>query len=162
MIDHKLKYLAPAAAFTTLFLVGCGDEDEVNTNKDLLIGNWNVISFDGDEYDVEICQENVGITYCYTYSMNFIFEADGDFILKTTFDGNDANGDYSDVYLYEGDWEFTSAAEDNVSILIEDLKNTLEGNLNIKSISKDKLSGVWSVNEDTNYGYSGPIELQKL
>ena len=29
MIDHKLKYLAPAAAFTTLFLVGCGDEDEV-------------------------------------------------------------------------------------------------------------------------------------
>ena len=162
MVDHKLKYLAPAAAFTTLFLVGCGDEDEVSTNKDLLIGNWNVISFDGDEYDVEICEEEGGSTYCYTYSMEFIFEADGDFILKTTDKGNGPNGDYLDVDLYEGDWEFTSAAEDNVSILIEDFESTLGGNLNIESISKDKLSGVWSVNEDTNYGYSGPIELQKL
>jgi hypothetical protein len=27
MLDHKLKYVAPA--FSTLFLVSCGDEDEV-------------------------------------------------------------------------------------------------------------------------------------
>ena len=38
-MKHNLKYLAPAAAFTTLFLVGCGDEEEVITNKDLLIGD---------------------------------------------------------------------------------------------------------------------------
>jgi len=160
VVNRKLKYLAPAAAFTTLFLVRCGDED--STNKDLLIGNWNVISFDGDEYDVGICEDKGGSTYCYTYSMQFIFEADGDFFSKTTYKGKGPNGEDLDVDLYEGDWEFTSAAEDNVSILIEDFESTLVGNLNIESISKDKLSGVWSVNEDTNYGSSGPIELQKL
>ena len=127
-----------------------------------MIGNWNVISFDGDEYDVEICEEEGGSTYCYTYSMEFIYEADGDFILKTTDNYNGPNGDYSDVYLYMGDWEFTSAAEDNVSMLIERFEITLESTLNIESISKDKLSGVWSFGENTNYGYSGPIELQKL
>jgi len=54
-LKNNLKYLVPAAAVTTLFLVGCGDDDVVEAaaadypcegttdNEALLGGSWKLL-----------------------------------------------------------------------------------------------------------------------
>ena len=101
----------------------------------------------GETYGEEACEDD---GTCYTYTMQWTFEADGDF-------KNDVNFSFTEYppqnYLYEGSWEFIT--KDSVNITIAKLTVTTDGEkeepeegvdkmfLKINSISSDKLSGVW-------------------
>ena len=67
----------------------------------------------------EVCEDD---GTCYTYNMQWTFEADGDF-------KNDVNFSFTEYltqnYLYEGSWEFVT--EDSVNITIAKLTVTTDG-----------------------------------
>ena len=123
--------------------MGCGDHDEVS-NKDLLTRDWGVTSMDDEEY----FDDDAG--YCFTYSIVFTFEADGDFKsgpnVQLSFDGLDT------TYSSQGSWELTSAAEDNVMIIQDDETQYLK----INSISSAQLSGEFIYDDD-----SSAVEFEK-
>ena len=92
-MKNNLKYLVPAAAVTTLFLVGCGDDDVVEAadypcegttgNEALLGGSWkltkeNDVTVIGSEFTDEDGEK-------YTYSLVYAFECGGDFDIRASF-----------------------------------------------------------------------------
>ena len=156
------KYIAPAAAFTSLFMLACSEDDAiVDPSNDMvdtdtvdtvdtdtisntasLVGNWNLekkTDSDGEEdvYGVEICPDNG--EYCYTYEIVWSFEGDGDFTQTSSESYTEDGEDYFYEYVYEGSWEFLS--EDSLRVLV-----TVDENLNydildfkINSITNEEL-----------------------
>ena len=131
------KYVAPAAAFTSLFMIACSEDDVIvdpsNDNAASLVGNWNLEKMtdsDGQEdvYGVEICTD-IGEA-CYTYEMVWSFEGDGDFTQTYTNSYTENGEDYSDADVYEGSWEFLS--EDSLRVITIDDYN--EDDIDIDTI----------------------------
>jgi hypothetical protein len=142
------KYVAPAAAFTSLFMLACSEDDvivdpsndmvdtdtvttdtvttDTNTSDTLtnvasLVGNWNlekITDSDGQE-DVYGVEICTDIgEACYTYEMVWSFEGDGDFTQTYTNSYTENGEDYSDADVYEGSWEFLS--EDSLRVITID------------------------------------------
>jgi hypothetical protein len=149
------KYVAPAAAFTSLFMIACSEDDvivdpsndmvetdtvttDTNTSDTLtnvasLVGNWNlekITDSDGQEdvYGVEISTDISEA--CYTYEMVWSFEGDGDFTETYTTSYTENGEDYSDASVYEGSWEFLS--EDSLRVITIDDYN--EDDIDIDTI----------------------------
>ena len=91
-MKNNLKYLVPAAAVTTLFLVGCGDDDVVEAaaadypcegttgNEALLGGSWKLTKEDGGTISDSLFTDEDGDQYA--YSLIYAFECGGDFDIK--------------------------------------------------------------------------------
>ena len=154
-MKHNLKYLAPAAAVTTLFLVGCGDDDTVAAadypcegttgNEALLGGSWqltkeNDVTVIGSEFTDEDGAK-------YTYSLVYAFECGGDFDIKQVLIYTDDPNPL--VYEYEGSWDFTSA-DGTIGIdWTNDLKEEYEWDFEIESVSQTALKGKLYAEGDT-------------
>ena len=73
-MENKLKYLVPTAAVTSLFLIGCGDDD-VSTADDscpgttgteaLLGGSWKMTKEDGVSTQGSEFEDEYGDKYTY-------------------------------------------------------------------------------------------------
>ena len=159
------QFLTPTvAAASLLFLGACEDDkDEVN-NADLLIGEWNYISADGDLYD--------GGTGDYSYNLVFTFEADGDLsVCGETLDKNTKavieleSGDD----CYEGDWAWVSKGEevnfgwsDTYTDEETGAITTYEVNIDmtITKLTASELEGTWE-GEDDGVKYEYEVVFKK-
>ena len=148
MNNELKKFLAPAAAVTSLFMIGCGEDEDSNilsTNTDLLVGNWNLEKVDGSVYEDDDCYENQdGEKYCYSYKMTISFAGDGDFSrieYEQLWDGNTETKEGAEVYdyAYEGSWEFISASEDTLMLISKNDWIYVEGKRE-KTVNEDEIS----------------------
>jgi len=139
----KLNVIIPAVT-TSLFLVGCGSDDDTVTvpdNSDLLIGEWSVVEIDG-----EMSGEGVYDVDGYAYEITFEFQADGDFnFCYNYFSQNDPSENYSDCY--HGDWEFTDSNQMMLNMTYVD-GDTYTLELEIQSITSDRIEGTISSVDD--------------
>lgn len=151
-------------ASTSLLLVGsCGDDEKDNPvadRADLLLGEWEVLTVDGEE----VGEDNED----YTYSVTLEFQADGDFQFCYQYVyHNDPDSNYSECY--DGDWEWSRVGE-KVDIQYGETYEDDEGNevtitmdieFTIKEISESQMEGTWETHyEDESYSYE--IVLKKL
>jgi len=156
-LKNNLKYLVPAAAVTTLFLVGCGDDDAVDAaatdypcegtsgDEALLGGSWNLTKEDGGTISDSLFTDEDGDQY--TYALIYTFECGGDFDIKSivTYTGEEQN---PGVYEYEGSWDFT-AADRTIGISWESDDFDYEWDFDIESVSETTLKGTLYTELDT-------------
>ena len=79
-MKHNLKHIAPAAAVTTLFLLGCGDDEatpDCTGDEALLGGSWQLLKEDEVTIQGQIYTNDFGEEY--TYAIVYAFECGGDF-----------------------------------------------------------------------------------
>ena len=158
IMKHNLKYLVPAAAVTTLFLVGCGDEDVVEAaaadypcegttgNEALLGGSWKLTKEDGATISGSLFTDADGDQY--TYSLIYAFECGGDFDIKQILIYTDDDQNPL-IYNYEGKWDFNSADE-TIDINWEnDFVDVYEWDFDIESVSETTLKGTLYTEADT-------------
>ena len=165
-MKNNLKYLVPAAAVTTLFLVGCGDDDVVEAaaadypcegttdNEALLGGSWKLTKEDGGIISDSLFTDEDGDQY--SYSLIYAFECGGDFDIKTILTYTD-DPEYPEIYEYEGSWDFT-AADQTIGISWEnDFKDVYEWDFDIESVSETILKGTLYTEADTT-----ALEFEKI
>ena len=142
------KYVAPAAAFTSLFMLACSEDDVIvdpSNDAASLVGNWNLeklTNSEGEEdvYGVEICTDSGEA--CYTYEVVWSFEGDGDFTETYTESYTENGEDESAAYVSEGSWEFLSEDSLRVIIIDEDDQDEIDIDtldLKINSITNEEL-----------------------
>lgn len=152
--------LTPTAAAASLLLLGsCGEDKEptASDNSDLLIGEWEVYSVDGEVY-VEEDETS-------SYSLAMKFEADGDFAFCYDYESK-VNPSDSYVECYEGDWQWITKGEE-LTFSFESEEETNDGtivtveaeiDLKITKLTATELEGDWT-NEDEGETYE--IVLRK-
>lgn len=134
------------AATASLFLVGCGNDDEGEQgpdNSDLLIGEWSLAELDGEMVGEGVYDENG-----YSYEITFEFQADGDFIFCSSyFYQNDPSENYTECY--DGNWEFTDSNQMMLSMTYGDSGDTYTLELEIQSITSDRIEGTISIPDES-------------
>lgn len=143
MVQFKkgMRGLTPFA-IGALALYGCSKEKEevkpeeelVEINKDdLLIGEWKILSVDGD---------SIGDNYDgYTYSVGFKFETNGDFgyCYETIYEAEPSNNEsYCEI---NGEWEWTNDEQTELKLTQFYTENNYVFYIAIDSISEDRLEG---------------------
>ena len=155
-MKNNLKYLVPAAAVTTLFLVGCGDDDVVEAadypcegttgNEALLGGSWKLTKEDGGTISDSLFTNEDGDQYA--YSLIYAFECGGDFDIKEIYTYTDDEQNPI-IYEYEGSWDFTSA-DGTIGIdWTNDFNEEYEWDFEIESVSQTALKGKLYAEGDT-------------
>ena len=148
-MKHNLKYLAPAAAVTTLFLLGCGDDEAIPVctgDEALLGGSWQLLKEDGVTIKGKIETNTYGEEYI--YALVYTFECGGDFKIRQVFSySDDPQNPVND--LYEGTWEFDSADE-TISIGWKNgSQEVYEWDFEIDVVSETLLKGTLYAEADT-------------
>lgn len=146
------KLLTPTvAAASLLFLGSCGEDKETPTasndpdnpaNADLLIGEWELYSVDGEVYE-----ENDTASY----ALSLKFDADGDFAFCYDYE-NKVEPSESYIDCYDGAWlwitkgeeltfSFESEGEDEDGNVVTEVE---EINFKITKLTATELEGDWS------------------
>jgi len=135
------RILTPTAAAASLLMLGsCGGDDKeepsIADNSDFLIGEWELVSVDGEDYSY--------------YGIAFKFESGGDFsFCEDVVDKVNPSESYQDCY--EGDWQWITKGEElSISYLgeveLQDGTTTLEEtdiNFMISKLTATELEGSW-------------------
>lgn len=163
ILKNNLKYLVPAAAVTTLFLVGCGDDDVVEAadypcegttgNEALLGGSWKLTKEDGGTISDSLFTNEDGDQYA--YSLIYAFECGGDFDIKEIYTYTDDEQNPI-IYEYEGSWDFT-AADGTIGISWESDDFAYEWDFDIESVSETILKGTLYTESNTT-----ALEFEKI
>lgn len=143
-IKNGMKGIAPLA-IGAMALYSCGDDEENLSNNDLLIGEWKILSIDGENYS----EESDSISY----SIGFSFEADGDFGYCYEYINNfDAsqNENYCD---FDGNWEWLNEGQTQLRFS-EETGSEDSYILSIESISGDRMEGDYYDEDDPTDSYS--------
>ncbi|MFT4772708.1 MAG: hypothetical protein ACI9A7_000300 [Cyclobacteriaceae bacterium] len=136
--------LAPTAAAASLLMLGsCGDDEETPATTDFLIGEWEVVSVDG-EVSGEVSDTS-------SYALLFSFEANGDF--KWCYDyENKITPAESYEECYNGDWRWVTQGElleiSYTDTYTEDgieITETEEVDLKVTKLTATELEGEWQV-----------------
>lgn len=148
-IKHGIKGIAPLA-LGVFALYSCNDDDEATlSNNDLLIGEWKIMSVDGESYNEESDSSS--------YSFGFTFEADGDFGYCYQYTNNfDASENYNYCEI-EGEWEWVNDEQTLLRTFApgdEDYAYLLQ----IESISSDRMEGEYYEEDDPSESYSVVFE----
>lgn len=133
--------LPTAASASMLIFTACGDDEDPESDKsDLLHGEWELVSVDGEpageEYDD------------YSYKITFEFQADGDFTFCYGYEFfDDPSQNYEDCY--NGDWEWVDVGS-KVTMDWDEEPYELE----ITKLTETELEGIMSEtdgDEDESY-----------
>jgi|TARA_B110000046_G_scaffold126829_1_gene133211 hypothetical protein len=163
-MENKLKYLVPTAAVTSLFLIGCGDDD-VSTADDscpgttgteaLLGGSWKMTKEDGVSTQGSEFEDEYGDKY--TYTLVYKFECEGDFTIKQvlTYTDDDQN---PLLYLYEGSWDFNAADETMDIAWANKSGDVYEWDFEIETVSESLLKGTLYTPEYDDAGETIPAD----
>ena len=148
-MKHNLKHIAPAAAVSTLFLLGCGEDEAIpdcTGDEALLGGSWQLLKEDGVTIKGKIETNDIGEEY--TYALVYKFECGGDFEIRQVFSySDDPSNPVND--LYEGTWEFDSADE-TISIgWTSGFGDSYDWDFKIDDVSETLLKGSLYTEEDT-------------
>ncbi|MFK7951559.1 MAG: hypothetical protein AB8B73_01835 [Ekhidna sp.] len=160
-MNTKMNHLlTPTAAAASLLLLGsCVEDPEDPTipedptpedNADLLIGEWEVVSVDGEEYGFDADTAS--------YKLVLKFESDGDFNFCNNYE-NKVDPSESYAYCFEGDWEWVTKGEE-FTFTLEDEDEDEDGNVvveedvvnfKVTKLTETELEGDWtSEGEDEN------------
>ncbi len=152
MAQKLTKTVFPTLAATSLFLVSCDDDDKQKKgDSDLLIGEWDVVSIDGNSVG-----EGVYDSQGYAYGIAFEFQADGDFgFCQSYFYRDNPSENYSSCY--DGEWEFVNA--DLLEITLSYDGGSTEWEFAIESITSDRIEGDLLI-ENGSYDYELILEKQ--
>lgn len=152
------NYLIPAASL--LLLGACTDEDEEAVGSaDLLIGEWELVSVDGEEAG--------GDYEDYSYSLTFEFQADGDLQFCYNYVDKVTPADsYEDCYLGEWSWinvgaklqmSMTTEEEDSLGNIVMET-NIVD--LTLTKLTAAELEGTWVSDEAASDTYE--VVFKKL
>ena len=148
-MKHNLKHIAPAAAVSTIFLLGCGEDEAIpdcTGDEALLGGSWQLLKEDEVTIQGQIYTNDFGEEY--TYAIVYAFECGGDFKKWQVFSYSD-NPQNPVNDLYEGTWEFDSADE-TISIgWTNGYGDSYEWDFEIDVVSETLLKGSLYTEEDT-------------
>ena len=154
-MKNKLKYIVPTAAVTSLFLVGCGDDDGATVEdacagatgtEALLAGSWTLTKEDGASTQGVIFEDDEGDEY--TYTLVYKFECGGDFDIKQVLVYTD-DAQNPLLYSYEGSWDFNSADETIDIEWTNDGGDEYEWDFEVETISESSLKGTLYADGDT-------------
>lgn len=145
MNKHFKKAWLPAAATSLLVLGACEDDPDKDSelNTDLLIGEWEVVTRDGETPEDEDTEN---------YRITMEFQADGDF--SYCFSGVYEENNYHDCY--DGEWEWTKVGE-TIGMTITETDEDEEGNTYtdvyegefvIQKLTESALEGTWKISEE--------------
>lgn len=122
------------------------EEEELVINKDdLLIGEWKILSVDGEPF---------GENYeGYTYSVGFKFEANGDFgyCNETIYEAEPSNNE--SYCIINGDWVWTDAEQSELKLTQFDTEDTYTFFIAIDSLTEDHLEGDFYTEDDSSVVY---------
>jgi hypothetical protein len=153
-LKESLMGYAPIAMSALAFYSCKNDKEEEVSKTDILIGEWELVSIDGEE---------IGGQYDdYSYKISWEFQADGDMIFCYEYESNtDPSENYEDCYD-NGNWTLNG---DRITIkegVEDDSDYQYTINIDITSITADEIIGdLSSFDNDNEPEESGELVMRK-
>ena len=147
MSNQFKKLIWPAtASIVAIAPLGCNkDDDNSPSDKDLLIGEWKVVEYDGtlDELFDDLMEDN--------YEIHIEFHPNGDWEF--------CYQDNAYKYCYLDQWDWVGQGNDEVEVNGPEI----DMNMVISSVNNDELEGEMTFEmDDGQYTYSGDVVLERV